>query len=89
MQLHASYTFRPSLWLAFDSTWYDGGRTELNGVRNDDKQSNVRIGVTLSVPLFRQHSLKFSWSEGAKTRVGGDFSNYSIAWQYTFFSQAD
>jgi len=89
LQLHASYTFRPSLWLAFESTWYDGGRTELNGVRNDDKQSNIRIGVTLSVPLFRQHSLKFSWSDGAKTRVGGDFSRYSMAWQYTFFSQAN
>ncbi|HSN71934.1 MAG TPA: transporter [Steroidobacteraceae bacterium] len=86
IQLHASYTFRPSLWIALDSTWYEGGRTELNGVHNDDEQSNVRIGLTLSVPLIRQHSLKLSWSDGATTRVGGDFVTYGIAWQYTFVS---
>lgn len=86
-QLHASYTFRPGLWLAFNSTWYDGGRTELNGVRNDDRQSNARIGATLSIPVLRQHSLKLSFSDGAVTRVGGDFSTYGIAWQYTFFRQ--
>jgi len=44
VQLHASYTFRPRLWFAIDSTW----------------------------------------SEGATTRVGGDFDTIGVAWQHAW-----
>lgn len=82
-QAHVSYTFRPRLWLAFNATYYDGGRTSVNGVDLADRQSNSRIGLTFSLPLGRSQSLKFSMSEGATTRVGSDFTAYGIAWQYT------
>ena len=32
LQGHVSYTIRPQLWLAFDSTYYFGGETSANGV---------------------------------------------------------
>jgi hypothetical protein len=80
-QAHVSYTFRPRLWLALDGTFYDGGRTTVDGVRKDDRQSNTRYGLTLSVPVGRSQSLKFSWSDGATTRIGTDFTSYGIAWQ--------
>jgi hypothetical protein len=84
VQLHASYTFRPRLWFAVDSTWYTGGRSTVDGVKNDDRQSNSRVGLTLSVPLGARQSLKFSWSEGATTRVGGDFNTIGVAWQHAW-----
>jgi hypothetical protein len=84
-QAHASYSFRPSLWIAFDVTYYTGGRTTLNGVQNDDRQENSRIGLTLSVPVAKGHSIKVTWSDGASTRIGGDFSTYGLAWQYAWF----
>jgi hypothetical protein len=83
IQAHVSYTFRPKLWLAFNTTWYDGGRSTIDGVRKDDRQSNSRVGLTLSVPLGRSQSLKFHWNEGASTRIGNDFTSYGITWQYT------
>jgi hypothetical protein len=83
VQAHVSYTFRPRLWLALNGIFYEGGRTTVDGVRKDDRQSNSRYGLTLSVPLGRTQSLKLSWSEGASTRIGSDFTNYGIAWQYT------
>jgi hypothetical protein len=84
LQLHASYTFRPRLWVAFDSTWYEGGRTTINGVRGNNRVENTRIGATVSLPIGARHSLKLTWSDGVTTRTGGDFTTYGVAWQYTW-----
>ena len=85
VQLHASYTFRPRLWLAADATYYEGGSTKVNGVDRSDLQANSRVGLTLALPMGKQQAIKLTWSEGATTRVGGDFTTYGIAWQYTWF----
>lgn len=84
LQLHASYTFRPRLWFAFDSTWYAGGRSTIAGVENDDRLENTRIGATLSLPIGQRQSLKFTWTDGVTTRIGGDFNTVGVAWQYTW-----
>ena len=83
IQGHVNYTFRPKLWLAFNATYYDGGRTTVDGVRKDDRQSSSRYGLTLSLPLGASQSLKFNWNDGASTRIGSDFTTYGITWQYT------
>ncbi len=83
IQGQVSYTFRPKLWLAFNATWYDGGRSSVDGVLKDDRQSNTRYGLTLSLPLGRSQSLKLHWNDGASTRIGSDFTTYGIALQYT------
>ena len=83
IQAHLGYTFRPRLWLAFNATYYDGGESTIDGVGRDDRQSNSRYGLTLSVPLGRSQSLKFHWNDGATTRIGSEFTSYGIAWQYT------
>ncbi|HEY6644089.1 transporter [Povalibacter sp.] len=85
LQVHVSYTFRPRLWIAADATYYEGGRTTVSGQRRGDLQANSRVGTTLALPIGQRQSLKFTWSDGASTRVGGDFTNYGIAWQYTWF----
>lgn len=85
--LHAgvSYTLRPGTWAALGGTWYAGGRTAVDGVKDDNRQDNFRLGATLSTALGRGHSLKLTYSDGAVVRVGGDFRTLGVAWQYTFF----
>ncbi len=61
-------------------------RRRVNGVGGDNRQSNSRVGITFSLPLTRHQSLKFTWSDGASTRLGTDFTNYGIAWQYTLIN---
>ncbi len=85
LQLHASYTFRPRLWLAANATYYEGGRTTIDGAKRADLQANSRVGLTLALPLGKQQSIKLTWSDGASTRIGGDFRTYGIAWQYMWF----
>ena len=88
LQLHVSYTFRPRLWVAFDSTWYAGGRSTLDGVEKNDRLENTRIGATASLPVGGRHSIKLTWSDGASTRIGGDYTTYGVAWQYTWVQGA-
>ena len=83
-QAHVAYTFLPGLWLAVDATYYTGGRSSMDGVQRDDRQSNTRLGLTASVPLSRAMAVKASSAKGAAVRVGQDFTTLAVAWQYRF-----
>jgi hypothetical protein len=86
LQLHAIYSFRPRLWLAIDGTYYTGGRTTVNGKENFDLQQNSRLGITLATPCGRAQSLKFAYSHGARTTIGGNFDTVGISYQYLWFA---
>ena len=86
-QAHASYTMRPRLWVAFDATWYRGGTTATDGVAKLDRQSNARVGATISMPVGRFQSVKVGYSSGASTRVGADFNTIAVTWQATWFDR--
>lgn len=86
LQWHVGYIWRPGLWLAADVTYFTGGRTSINGVADQDLQSNVRYGITLSIPIATHWSAKLAWSHGLVTTVGGNFETVSVALQYRWFS---
>jgi hypothetical protein len=87
IQAHISYTLRPRMWVAFDATYYDGGQTTLDGVAKQDRQSNSRAGITFSMPMTKQYSLKFSFSRGATTRIGSNFTAFGLGLQYAWFDR--
>ncbi len=87
VQAHVSYTFRPGLWLALDSTYYTGGRTHLNGIRSDDLQQNSRLGATFALPITRTQSVKLTYTRGAVVRVGGNFTTFGISYQLRWFTR--
>ena len=81
-QVHLIYEFRGGAWMALNGTYYTGGRTTLDGVRQNDELSNSRFGVTLALPVDRQHSIKLHASKGLSVRYGEDFKTLAVAWQY-------
>lgn len=85
LQGHVSYNFRPGLWAAADTTFFTGGKTTVDGLNRHDFQRNSRIGLTLSVPLAPRHSVRFGTSTGAFTRIGADFTVFSIVYQFVWF----
>jgi hypothetical protein len=85
LQGHASYTFKPRMWLAGNATYYTGGRTTLDGRVNADLQRNSRLGLTFALPFGPRHSLKLAWATGFTTRIGGDFDTLAVGWQYLWF----
>lgn len=86
-QVHGGYTFRPSLWLAADATYYDGGRTYINGLAGNDLQSVIRAGLTLSVPLGSTFSAKLAWSSWLTSRNGGQYQTFGVSLQYLWFDR--
>jgi len=85
LQAHVSYTFRPGLWAAVDSTWYGGGASTVNQGTPSERQANSRLGATFSFPLARGHSFKVSYSSGVTGNIGSKFNTVSGGWQYVWF----
>lgn len=81
-QLHLIYEFRGGRWLAINGTYYGGGRTTLDGEKQNDELSSTRLGATLALPVDRHHSVKLHASTGVSVRYGDDFTTVGAAWQY-------
>src|SRR5262249_27237668 len=85
---HLSYDVRPRLWASLDGNFWVGGSTSLNGVPSPQtSERNSRIGGTVSIPISRHQSVKFSYSNGAYIRYGGNFQNVSVGWQYSWIGR--
>ncbi|HET7810741.1 MAG TPA: transporter [Steroidobacteraceae bacterium] len=87
IQAHVSYTFKPRMWAALDATYYEGGRTKVDGAINRDRQENTRAGLTFAMPVGQKYSLKFNWSRGASTRIGSNFTTVGVGLQYTWMDK--
>jgi hypothetical protein len=85
LQGHASYTLPHRSWLAVNGTWFAGGETRVDGALNPDLQSNTRLGVTWSLPIASQQSLKLVYSTGTSTRRGSDLDTFNVTWQLVMF----
>jgi hypothetical protein len=81
-QLHLIYEFAGGTWIAVNGTYYAGGRTTLDGVKQNDELGNTRLGATLALPLDRRNPVKLHASKGVSVRFGEDFSTVGLAWQY-------
>lgn len=84
VQVHAIYTIKPRMWVAFDANYFTGGETSINGGPKTGLQRNSRIGVTFALPVSEKQSLKFTCSRGAVTNIGADFTSIGVAWQYVW-----
>ncbi len=81
-QGHVIYTFPGHVWASVGATYYEGGRTTVQGISNQDLLQNWRTGFTLAFPINRNHSIKVFGNSGVSTRTGTDYDALGIAWQY-------
>lgn len=87
-EAHLSHNVKPRLWFSFDGNFWFGGATSLNGVQNPTTRfKNSRIGGTVSLPITKHQSLKASYSYGDYIRYGGNYQNFSTAWQYSWLGR--
>lgn len=78
---HVIYSFGSGVWGSLDATYFNGGRSTINGQLNSDLQQNWRIGGTLAFPLSVYDSIKLYASSGVAARTGNNFDLLGIAWQ--------
>jgi hypothetical protein len=81
LQGHLIYEFSPAFWAAFDSTYYAGGRTTIDGEQGPEPE-NVRLGMTAALSLSRHQSIKLYSSTGLYNRTDNNFWAIGIAWQF-------
>jgi hypothetical protein len=81
-QVHATRQFGRGLWGALSATYYEGGRTSLNGEPRDDRLAGTRLAATFAVPIDRRNSIKVSASSGLYARTGSDYDAVGITWQH-------
>ena len=86
VQGHVSYTFKPRLWIAADSTWYSGGAARVAGSAPVEGVNNSRAGLTLSLPVGRRYSVKVAYTSGVVVRTGTNFDTVAVAWQALWLS---
>lgn len=82
VQGHLICTFASRIWFGVDGTYYEGGATTVGGVESSDRLSSSRLGLTLSLPVNAQSSIKFFAHSGVSVRTGTDFDAIGAAWQY-------
>ena len=82
VQGHIMYNFQSGIWVALDGIYYTGERTTVNGVRDNNEQTNTRAGLTLALPVDRHNSMKLYASTDTWTRTGSEFSAVGVVWQY-------
>jgi hypothetical protein len=73
------------MWLSGGGTYFIGGRTLVNNVKNPDRQSNSRLGATFAYPIGKHQSEKVAVLKGVTARAGGNISTFTAGWQYTWF----
>jgi len=86
-QVHISYNITPRFWIAYNATYYTGGRSSIDDTFKDDRQNNTRIGLTAVMPVGKSNSIKLAASTGAVVRVGQDFTTFSFGWQHSWFGK--
>jgi hypothetical protein len=82
VQGHTIHSFQSGIWLALDGTYYTGGRTTINGVKNDNARTINRAGMTLALPMDRLNSIEINASTGTTTNSGTEFKFVGIVWQH-------
>jgi hypothetical protein len=81
VQGHLIYSFKPGIWLGLDGLYYTGARATIDG-RKGESVENVRVGLTLALPINRHNSVKLYGSTSIYTKTGTDFDALGIAWQF-------
>jgi hypothetical protein len=83
-QVHVTYKFKPSMWLAADANYFTGGQTTIGGQQNLDLQRNSRVGATFSSAVARGQAIRMSVSRGAYTTIGADFVSIAVGYNYAW-----
>ena len=85
LQGHASYYFKNHMWVGFNTTWFFGGKTIIDGVSDDSQIDNWRVGGTFSTPIAKGQSVRLQYHIGAYTNNGLNYYALSAVYQYSFF----
>ena len=83
LQSHLIYTFRPGLWASLSVGYGEGAHSTINGVKKNDRQSNVLWAASVGFPIDRRHGLKLAFMKGTTSQaIGVNYDRLILAYAY-------
>ena len=81
-QFHLVYDINPRQWIAFNSNYFAGGDTYVDGEKRNAKKGNYRAGITYSMSIDSHNSVKLFANTGVTTRLGNDSDAFGVSWTH-------
>jgi hypothetical protein len=75
------------MWLAFSTGYGYGAQTSINNIKQDITISQMRLGLTCSLPLDQKNTLKFTAGSGIRFLQGSDFDVFGVTYSRIWLSK--
>jgi hypothetical protein len=83
LQSHAIYTFRPGLWASLSVGIGERARSTVDGVEQNNRQSNVLWAASVGIPIDRRQGVKIAFMKGTTSRAFGvDYDRLILAYSF-------
>lgn len=79
---------KKGMWLAFSSGYGYGAESFINDVKRDAIISQLRLGLTYSLPINPKHSLKFTVASGIRFQEGADFDVFGVSYLFAWLDKS-
>ena len=83
-EVHLSYDITKQWAVSLDYYYAHGRETKVNGVKQDDRQSNHAVGTTFFFMIGGNNQLLFSYREDVSVRSGSKTSTFGLRWAHIF-----
>jgi hypothetical protein len=81
---HVSYFFVHNAWASIDTLYSFRGETVVNGVKQNDAQTNFALGSEVNVSLNRQNSLVFQFAKALVHHNGPSITGFAVKYTYSW-----
>jgi len=88
-KVHVIRSLPKGVWIAANGGYGVGGKSYVNGEERESRISVFRFGLTVAVPVAKQHSLKLSLNSGRRLEMGADYDGIAISYQYRWLGIKD
>ncbi len=78
---------KKGMWLAFSMGYGYGAESFINDIERDATISQLRLGLTYSLPINPSHALKFTVASGIRFQEGSDFDVFGVSYVYAWLDK--
>ncbi|WP_299163331.1 transporter [uncultured Eudoraea sp.] len=79
---------KKGMWLALSFGYGYGAESFINDIRRDATISQLRLGITYSLPINPSHTLKFTAASGIRFQQGSDFDVFGVSYVYSWLDKS-
>jgi len=83
-EMHLSYDITKAWAISLDYFYTNGGETQVNGINQNDAQSNHGLGLTMGFMIGGNNQLLVSYRDDFSVKSGAGANTFGVRWAYIF-----